>query len=54
VAAHLDAGHRAALADEIAGLGAQAWLTGTDRAVFAPFAGRAQYVTVEAAAIAVE
>ncbi len=54
VAAHLDADHRAALADEIAGLGAQAWLTGADRAAFAPFAARAQYVTVEAATVTVE
>jgi DNA replication and repair protein RecF len=29
VAAHLDAGRRAALYDEIAALGAQAWMTGT-------------------------
>ena len=35
VAAHLDAERRAALFDEIVGLGAQAWLTGTDRALFA-------------------
>ena len=53
VAAHLDADHRCALADEIAGLGVQAWLTGTDRAAFAAFAGRAQYVTVEAATVTV-
>ena len=54
VAAHLDGDHRAALADEIALLGAQAWLTGADRASFAPFAARAQYVTVEAATVTVE
>ena len=29
VAAHLDAGRRAALYDEICALGAQAWMTGT-------------------------
>ena len=54
VVAHLDAGHRAALADEIAGLGAQAWLTGTDRVAFEPFGARAQYVAVEAATVTAE
>ena len=34
VAAHLDADRRGALFDEILALGAQAWFTGTDRAVF--------------------
>lgn len=35
VAAHLDARHRAALFDELAALGTQAWMTGTDLALFA-------------------
>ncbi len=35
VAAHLDAGRRAALYAEIAGLGAQAWMTGTGAELFA-------------------
>ena len=34
VAAHLDAGRRAALYDEILGLGAQAWMTGTGPELF--------------------
>ena len=46
VAAHLDAERRSALLEELAALGAQAWLTGTDAALFAPFGGRAQYFTV--------
>ena len=47
VAAHLDAARRSALLEELAALGAQAWLTGTDAAAFAPFAGRAQFFTVQ-------
>jgi DNA replication and repair protein RecF len=42
VAAHLDADRRAALYDEIAALGAQAWLTAAGRELFAPLEGRAQ------------
>jgi DNA replication and repair protein RecF len=41
VAAHLDPARRAALYDALERLGAQAWLTGTDRAAFAPLDGRA-------------
>ncbi|MEM9685062.1 MAG: DNA replication and repair protein RecF, partial [Pseudomonadota bacterium] len=48
VAAHLDASRREALFEEIDGLGAQAWYTGTDRAVFESLDGRAQHVTVHA------
>jgi DNA replication and repair protein RecF len=44
VAAHLDAGRRAALYDEICGLGAQAWMTGTGAELFAGLGGRAQYL----------
>jgi len=51
VAAHLDARHREALFDEVAALGAQIWYTGTDRALFAPLAGRARFFDVEAAAV---
>ncbi len=47
VAAHLDPLRRAALADEIAALGLQAFLTGTDQALFDPFKGRALGVRVE-------
>lgn len=44
VAAHLDESRRAALYDEVAGLGLQAILTGTDRNLFAPLAGRATFL----------
>ncbi|WP_407650496.1 DNA replication/repair protein RecF [Anianabacter salinae] len=46
VAAHLDAARRAALYDEIAGLGAQAWMTGTGPELFEALGDRAQYVEV--------
>jgi len=46
VAAHLDADRRAALFDEICGLGAQAWMTGTGLELFAELGERAQYLTV--------
>ncbi|WP_299436845.1 DNA replication/repair protein RecF [uncultured Rhodospira sp.] len=44
VVAHLDAERRAALADALARLRAQAWLTGTDAALFGDFADQAQFV----------
>ena len=47
VAAHLDAERRAELFEELAALGAQAWLTGTDAGVFAPLGARAQFFTVQ-------
>ncbi|GAA5075013.1 DNA replication/repair protein RecF [Roseibacterium beibuensis] len=47
VAAHLDAGRRAALFDEICALGAQAWMTGTGPELFAELGDRAQHVAVE-------
>jgi DNA replication and repair protein RecF len=46
VAAHLDADRRAALYDEICGLGAQAFMTGTGPELFADLGGRAQHVHV--------
>ena len=46
VAAHLDAGRRAALYDEVCALGAQAWMTGTGPELFAELGGRAQYLEV--------
>lgn len=46
VAAHLDDHRRTALFEAVLALGGQAWLTGTDRQVFAPIAGRAQIVEV--------
>jgi DNA replication and repair protein RecF len=51
VAAHLDATRRAALFAAILALEAQAWLTGTDAALFAGLAGAAQFFTVADAAI---
>lgn len=46
VAAHLDAGRRAALYDEICALGAQAWMTGTGPELFAELDKRAQHLEV--------
>lgn len=46
VAAHLDAGRRAALFDEICALGAQAWMTGTGLELFVDLGPRAQYVAL--------
>jgi DNA replication and repair protein RecF len=46
VAAHLDAGRRAALYDEICALGAQAWMTGTGPELFEDLGDRAQHVEV--------
>ncbi|UWQ49498.1 DNA replication/repair protein RecF [Leisingera caerulea] len=46
VAAHLDAGRRAALYDEICALGTQAWMTGTGPELFAELEGRAQVLEV--------
>jgi len=48
VAAHLDQLRRAALTDEIEALGLQAFLTGTDEALFDHFKGRALGVRVNA------
>ena len=52
VAAHLDAPRRRALFETLIDLGAQAWLTGTDEALFADLAGAAQFFRVRDAAIA--
>ncbi|MGL6209091.1 MAG: DNA replication/repair protein RecF [Paracoccaceae bacterium] len=46
VAAHLDEGRRAALFDEICGLGAQALMTGTETALFDSLGTRAQTLQV--------
>lgn len=46
VAAHLDAGRRAALYDEIIALGAQAWMTGTEDGLFEAMGARAQTLLV--------
>ena len=46
VAAHLDVDRRAALYDEVANLGAQAWMTGTEKDLFSALGDRAQYFEV--------
>lgn len=46
VAAHLDATRRAALYDEITGLGAQAFMTGTGAELFEPLASHAQWLEI--------
>lgn len=46
VAAHLDAGRRAALYDEICALGAQAWMTGTGPELFGELGDRTQVLEV--------
>jgi DNA replication and repair protein RecF len=51
IAAHLDESRRRALFDEILGLGVQAWLTGTDAAVFADLGERARFFQVHAATL---
>lgn len=50
-AAHLDSHRRAALYDELAALGGQAWLTGTDRNLFDAFGTRAQRFHVSEAVV---
>jgi DNA replication and repair protein RecF len=52
VAAHLDPARRAALFAEILRLRAQAWLTGTDAALFEGLRGHAQFFSVADAALA--
>jgi DNA replication and repair protein RecF len=47
IVAHLDGVRRAALVDELLGLGVQAWLTGTDRPLFEALEGRACFMHVE-------
>jgi DNA replication and repair protein RecF len=46
VAAHLDGRRRTALFDVLAGLESQAWITGTDAALFAPLTGAARFLSV--------
>ena len=47
IAAHLDAGRRAALFRILDELGCQAFMTGTDAALFSGLEGRAQFLDVE-------
>lgn len=51
IAAHLDAARRAALFDEICALGPQAWMTGTDPALFGALVDRASFFTVADGAV---
>jgi DNA replication and repair protein RecF len=51
VAAHLDDNRRRALFEALLELGVQAWLTGTDRGLFAGFGDRAQFFAVAEARI---
>ena len=46
IAAHLDEDRRTALVEEILDLGAQAWMTGTDRTLFAALEGHAHFLNV--------
>ena len=54
IAAHLDAERRGAMFAEVEALAAQAWMTGTDRSVFAPLDGKANFFVVDQGAIAPE
>ena len=49
VAAHLDENRRASLYDEITAMQAQAWMTGTDAALFEPLGDRAIWLEVREA-----
>jgi DNA replication and repair protein RecF len=51
VAAHLDAGRRAALFDILLGLESQVWLTGTDATLFAPLRHAACFLSVSDGAL---
>ncbi len=51
VVAHLDAIRRAALFEELSGLAAQSWMTGTDESLFAEFGDRAQFFRVADATV---
>lgn len=54
IAAHLDESRRRALFEIVADVGAQAWLTGTERAAFAPLGALARFFTVRPGAVAEE
>jgi DNA replication and repair protein RecF len=46
IAAHLDEERRKALFDEICASGAQAWMTGTDEALFSALKNRARFIQI--------
>jgi DNA replication and repair protein RecF len=52
VAAHLDTRHRVALFEALGEIGSQAWLSGTDAALFEPLRGRAQFLRVRDGTVA--
>ena len=52
VVAHLDADRRRHLFDAVLDIGAQAWMTGTDEALFRPLGEQAQFFRIKDAAIA--
>lgn len=52
IAAHLDAGRRAALFSILDGLDCQYFMTGTDAALFSSLSGRAQFLTVAGGRVA--
>lgn len=52
ISAHLDEGRRAALFDRVDALGGQAFMTGTERAMFEALGDRARFLTVANGAIA--
>jgi DNA replication and repair protein RecF len=52
IAAHLDASRRAALFEALGRLESQAWLTGTDAALFAPLRCRARFLSVHDGSLA--
>jgi DNA replication and repair protein RecF len=52
IAAHLDASRRAALFEALLRLDSQAWLTGTDEALFAPLRREAQFLSVREGQVA--
>ena len=54
VVAHLDQQRREALFAELLAIGAQVWLTGTDRSLFEPLAGNALFFSVAAATVTPE
>ena len=47
IAAHLDAGRRAALFSILEDLGCQTFMTGTEASLFSSLKGRAQFLTVD-------
>lgn len=54
IAAHLDSGRRAALFGIIDELGAQAFMTGTDRALFMALEGRAEFLAISHGSVSKE